>query len=96
MSKDKSVLMEAEELIHGARQKTYGHPYEFFSLLAKLWSGLFGVQISPELAVLGMMIVKIARLRISPEHRDSLVDVAGYAGADELVLQKKKELEENK
>jgi hypothetical protein len=93
---DQSILQEAQELIHGVRQKNYGHPWDDFSRTARMWSAIFGVSISPLQVALGMIAVKISRLCKTPDHRDSQTDIAGYIGTYEMVLQKQKELEDKK
>lgn len=87
---DRSILDEAEEIVSGARQAAYGHPIDDFAKTAKMWSGLFGVDITPEQVALGMMAVKMSRLLNTPNHRDSMVDIAGYAKTYQLVVQERK------
>jgi hypothetical protein len=41
---------------------------------------VLGQTITPEHVVLCMIQVKVARMCNSPDHRDSMMDVAGYAG----------------
>lgn len=98
MANKKSVLQEAEELIHGARQQTYSHPYIDFGRTAKMLSGLLksklkeGVEIDIEEVPLIMVCVKLSRLIATPGHRDSMVDGPGYFGTYEMVMDKKAEL----
>lgn|SRR5512139_322579 len=101
-NKKKSVLQEAEELIHGARQKTYNHPYIDFGRVAKMLSGLLkeklkeGVEIEIEEVPLIMVCIKLSRLMATPGHRDSMVDGPGYFGTYEMVMDRKAELKEAK
>ena len=82
------VLREADSLIHGDRQDTYGPPAENFQRIADGWQVILGTQVSPEQVALCMAWLKIARLRVGP-HRDSYVDGAAYlALAAELGLAK--------
>lgn len=100
MTDKKSVLQEAEELIHGARQQTYDHPYIDFGRTAKMLSGLLksklkdDVEIEIEDVPLIMVCVKLSRLMATPGHRDSMVDGPGYFGTYEMVMDKKQELED--
>ena len=80
-----SILLKAEELIHGARNADYGHPLDDFSKTAKMWSAILGVDVTAEQIALCMICVKISRLRNSPGHQDSIIDIAGYAGTYEMV-----------
>lgn len=88
---NKPVLQVANELIGGQRQKDYGGKLQNFSQIAMLITGSLahklqaGKKITPEDVAIIMMQVKIARLAKSPDHADSLVDVAGYAGCYEAV-----------
>jgi hypothetical protein len=81
-----TMLHSAAELIAGSRQSDYGDKLQNFSQIAMLFQGtlaaklLPGVEISAEDVALLMMQVKIARLAKSPDHKDSILDVAGYAG----------------
>lgn len=74
----KSVLKEAEKLVHGDRNESYGHPLDDFSRTAKMWSAILGVSVEPEQVGLCMIAVKISRECNAPR-RDNLVDAAGYA-----------------
>ena len=80
-----SVLTEANRLIHGDRQGVYGHPYHDFTRTATMWSGYKGIEFTPEDVAAMMIQVKLSRLANSPGHRDSVVDIAGYAGTLEMV-----------
>lgn len=83
-----SVLHEAERLIHGARQGTYGHPADDFARTALHWQAVLGVEVSALQVALCMIGVKLSRLTTTPDHRDSIVDVAGYAGCYDLILER--------
>lgn len=82
----KSFLEAADSLINGHRQRDYGDKLQNFSQIAMLWQGTLApllapdAQITPELVALCMVQVKIARLSKSPDHIDSQLDIAGYAG----------------
>jgi Domain of unknown function (DUF6378) len=80
------LLVEADQLINGQRQADYGDKLTNFSQMAMLINGtlahklLPGALITPEDAALIMMQVKVSRLAKSPNHRDTILDIAGYAG----------------
>lgn len=87
----KTLLQQAHEIIHGDREQTYGDPGKNLRNIASYWSihlsATTGVEIvlTPQ-DVCGMMILlKQARLANTPNHRDSLMDIAGYAGLQDLV-----------
>ena len=77
--------MNAEQLLEHAadvitrRRREYGAPADLFSDIAKRWSLVLGVEVTPAKAVLCLLDVKMARLARDPKHLDSQVDVAGYA-----------------
>lgn len=76
---DRTILIEkAERIVNQDRNARYGGPEESFTTIAKLWSTFLGVEISP-LQVAGCMILlKLARLKKTPTHEDSVVDGIGY------------------
>lgn len=86
-----SILVEAEHLINGPRQSVYAHPFDNFTQTAALWSPILGVEVTPEQVALCMIQVKISRLCNTPDHRDSIVDIAGYAGTYEKVQERRAE-----
>lgn len=87
MSK-KSILAEAEELINGQRLKDYGDPDKMFATLASLWTEYLGQNVYPEDVAAMMVLLKLVRLKNSSyQHRDSLVDAAGYLGLIEKICQ---------
>lgn len=86
-----SVLQEANEIIYGDREKTYGAPNKNLNMIADYWSVHLSskydvdIQLTPD-DVCGMMILmKQARLANDPTHRDSLVDICGYSALQERV-----------
>lgn len=87
-------LQQARELVHSARQSTYGHPLDNWTRTAKIWSAILGIEISAEQALLCMIGVKQAREVHSP-HPDNLVDIAGYARWVELCINEREVREYN-
>jgi hypothetical protein len=83
-----SVLKEANAIIYGDREKTYGHPSKNLRTIATMWNSYLvacgamkedgGVIDEKDVAAL-MMLVKVARFANDPTHRDNLVDICGYA-----------------
>jgi Domain of unknown function (DUF6378) len=77
--------MNAEQLLEHAadvvtrRRREYGEAVDLFGDIAKRWSLVLGVEVSPAQAVLCLLDVKMTRLARDPKHLDSQVDVAGYA-----------------
>lgn len=84
IAEPESVLQEADRLVDGARQADYGHPFDNYSLLARLLAPVFGVEVTPEQAALAMVQVKVARELHRPK-RDNRVDLAGYAKVLDMI-----------
>lgn len=82
------LLRGAEEIITEDRNKSYGEPDEDFQRIASLASAWgFRVQSGDKLrelcgsdVAIFMTCLKLARLSWNPTHRDSWLDIAGYAG----------------
>lgn len=83
-----TVLEEAQEIIYGDREQTYGHPAKNLNQIANLWSAYLqakgGTEDLPtprltasDVAMM-MMLVKMARQQNNFK-RDNIVDMCGYA-----------------
>ena len=77
-----SVLQEAERLINGDRAAQYGPPKKNFEDIAQGWSQILGVIVTPSDVALCMIWLKMMRYKHGYT-RDSVVDIAGYAGTIE-------------
>ena len=82
------LLAEAERIITQDRNKSYGEPDEDFQRIAAIASSL-GFRINEGDAIRElhgsdvatfMICLKLSRLAWMPTHRDSWLDIAGYAG----------------
>jgi len=71
------VLMQADQLTHGDRQKHYGRPEDNFRRIAVRWSQTLGVEIEPWQVCVMMADLKLARL-VNGYHEDSIVDGCAY------------------
>lgn len=80
MTDPTSIDQEARAVIYGDREQTYGHPSKNLQLIADFWTSyLAGKEVLTCDDVCNMMILmKTARLKNMPDHRDSLVDTIGY------------------
>lgn len=85
MSEEKklSVLEEAHKIIYGDREKTYGRPSKNLETIAKVWQAYLDARGDAPLAhkdvAVMMILLKAARLANDQGHRDSVVDICGYA-----------------
>jgi Domain of unknown function (DUF6378) len=84
--------MKAEQLLEQAasvvarRRDIYGQPCDLFEHVARRWSLVLGVKVTPAQAMLCLIDLKVARLAHDPQHLDSITDIAGYAGCLAEVL----------
>ena len=87
MSAKVNVLEEAQDIIYGDRERTYGHPAKNLNCIADMWNSYLMSRFDEELPKLlnakdvavMMVLLKASRLANDPNHRDSLVDICGYA-----------------
>lgn len=78
-SNKETVLEEASRLVNGPRREEYGHPSVNFTRVAKSWSAILDKEITPTQVSQCMIGLKLMRANQSPSHRDTWVDIAGYA-----------------
>lgn len=72
-------LQEVDQLIHGERAQDYGDAQENFQRIANLWASYKNVDFSVQDVAIMLGLLKISRLAHTPDHRDSWIDLAGYA-----------------
>lgn len=61
------------------RNAAYGDPATSLTAIAARWSLTLGQNVTPTQVTLCMIDLKLARLAHDPKHRDSVLDVIGYA-----------------
>ena len=89
-----TVLAEASRVTSVDRQAVYGHPAEDFGRTAEFWTTRFrhklkdGERFEADDVPPAMRLVKESRLVNSRRHRDSLVDISGYARTQEMVWER--------
>jgi hypothetical protein len=81
--RNKNFLLEALDLIEGERAESYGDAKENHARIAAMWSALLEKEVTPNQVYLCLIAVKMSRLVESPRHRDSWLDIAGYAALAE-------------
>jgi hypothetical protein len=78
----RGLAMRAEDLLDQAasvvatRRSTYGQPNDLFEHVAKRWSLVLGIGVTPGQAILCLIDLKVARLVHDPWHLDSMTDIA--------------------
>lgn len=85
MMKTETILEEAQRIIYGDRQVSYGNCRESFGRIAKMWSAILNKEVTSKDVALCMIALKICR-EINKEDRDNIVDIAGYAGCIEKII----------
>jgi hypothetical protein len=91
-----TIFEEAQRIVYGDREKVYGDPGKNIRAIAALWNvyiqekyplanydfqrGASTLYLNEQDVCAIMRLLKEARLMNTPAHRDSLVDICGYAG----------------
>lgn len=73
------LLRDANIIVTKDRASTHGNAEDSFATIANFWSTYLGHDITSTQVAVMMTLMKIARIQLNPNHRDSWVDVAGYA-----------------
>lgn len=81
-----SVLHEADSLVNGDRNDSYGDPIDDFATTADFWTTYLrrvvdrreSSQLQPHDVAVMMTLLKLSRISWSPDKRDHWVDGAGY------------------
>ncbi len=74
-----NAILEHAGGVIADRRATYGDPAVSMATVAARWSVTLGHPVTPAEVMLCMIDLKLARLAHDPTHRDSVVDVIGYA-----------------
>jgi len=72
------ILDEAKECVMVDRAADHGDLEDNFALIARYWSNHLDAQITPADVGIMMTLLKIARMKGNPNHKDNYVDGAGY------------------
>ena len=88
-----TIPEEAHALVNGERQQIYGTPFDNWTLTASLITEALSYKLKEPLTaedcLQAMICVKQARLKHTPDHHDSIVDICGYERCIELVKQER-------
>lgn len=87
-----NILEEAQKIIYGDREQTYGKPDANLKRIADLWEVYLlskpeTLPITPEDVCWMMVLLKMAR-QMNADKRDNLVDAAGYIALIERIGEK--------
>ena len=75
---DKFELLKKTADVVKDRGESYGSILENHTRIARLWSVLLKIDVTPEQVALCMIALKQARLMETPDHTDSWQDIIGY------------------
>jgi len=73
------ILAAAAQAVTQDRNATHGEPEDSFGLIAAYWSAHLDRPISSSDVAVMMNLLKLARIKTSPQHADHWIDIAGYA-----------------
>jgi len=75
------LLDEARRILNVDRQDEYGNSHDTHRRIAAMWNQIVpqGGRVRPQDVALMMIAVKVIRAAKNPDHKDSWVDIAGYA-----------------
>ena len=93
MNRDE-LFAAAHSVVMGSREAQYGPPDKNFKRIADLWSTYLGVPVAPYDVAAMMVLMKTTRLRETPAHTDSWVDIAGYAACGVEIATKEEDHEQ--
>lgn len=81
-----NIADKAKEIIYGDREQTYGDPGKNIETIANLWGDYLGVPVTQGDVCNMMCLLKIARLKNTPGHEDSMMDLIGYTLLQERII----------
>ena len=76
------IIKIVSDILSKDRQNTYSKPENNFQSIANLWNEYLEVDkilLSARDVATMMILLKIARMKSSPEYLDNYIDAAGYA-----------------
>lgn len=85
---------KAMQSVTQQRGEIYGHPLDDFGRIARIKMVISDCPDPIVQHVLEMIAVKMCRLVETPDHLDSLIDIAGYARTACMAIDKRNSLQE--
>jgi hypothetical protein len=88
-----NILTEADQLTAQDRNAVYGHPADDFARTAAIATAMGFTRNGKPLEAIDVPMfqecVKMSRWAHTPDHRDTLTDIAGYARTAEMVINRR-------
>lgn len=85
----RAKILDGAKTVVTQRQVVHGQPENSFGLIAAYWSAHLDVTVTPADVTVMLTMLKLARIKASPEHVDNWIDGAGYlACGGELATEK--------
>ena len=78
MTSRTELLDECAQIL-SQRGSIYGSSKSNHERISELWSAYYGSYISPMQVSIMQLLVKVSRLSETPNHKDSVKDIIGYA-----------------
>ncbi len=73
------ILMTANDIVNGERERDYNSPEQSFTTIAKFWTAYLGYDVTAVDVAAMMALLKIARIASGHAKDDNWIDLAGYA-----------------
>lgn len=86
LPKASDILTEANNLINGPRQSSYGHPSKNLNDIATMWSTLLDTEVTARDVCKMMTVLKLCRDK-NRVKRDNIADGIGYLALAEEVTE---------
>jgi len=84
-----AIMTNTQELV-AEKGKVYGHPLENFNNIAWGWNALEKCKDDEVRVALGLIWLKMCRLIETPDHKDTIDDIAGYAETIHMIHAERK------
>lgn len=89
------TLLEEAAAIVKVRRQVYAPPYDQHKIAADMFNAWKGTALTSADAAMFMIMIKISRLAKTPDHADTILDIAGYTDVyQECVVNNPEALEE--
>ena len=85
-----SILIEAERLVNGDRNESYGPPWVDYGRTVEIFAAITSIDLTVEQAIMFMVAMKLSR-QAHLAKRDNLVDACGYLACLQATIDHKQQ-----